>query len=127
MPLVTGSALSADTAELPAYQRPPPGMPLPPGIPPLPGMAKPRQIVWKMAGDKQIRPQDIHDDGAKTYILWGLDQDLPAVFALTANNQEQVVEGYMRGDVYVIDRVPPKLVFRIDNAKATAQRTVATK
>lgn len=78
--------------------------------------------AWKVTGDRNLRPLEIRDDGVKTYIQWAPDQALPAVFAIPASGGEEVVDGYMRDSVFVIDRVHPKLVFRIDNHTAIAKR-----
>lgn len=80
--------------------------------------------VWtyRLKGDKSVRPSAISDNGVRTTIAFAADQALPAVFALNASGDEEVVNGYMRGDYFVIDRVYPELVFRIDKAKANARR-----
>ena len=80
--------------------------------------------VWnyRLRGDRAVRPASIEDDGIRTRILFGPEQALPAVFAIGPTGDEQVVNGYMRGDVFVIDRVHRELVFRIDKKKATAKR-----
>jgi type IV secretion system protein VirB9 len=77
---------------------------------------------WKLKGDKSLEPTMIRDDGAKVSIQWSNSQAIPAVFALDAQGQEQMVNGYMRGDVFVIDRVFDHLVFRIDKAMSRADR-----
>ncbi len=79
---------------------------------------------YRLRGDDPVRPQIIRDDAAKTYITYGDGQPLPAVFALGATGEEEVVNGYMRGGNYVIDRVYSELVFRIDGDRATARRNV---
>ena len=53
-------------------------------------------------------------------------QSLPAVFAIGPTGDEEVVDGYMRDGLFVIDRVHEELVFRIDKAKATARRHART-
>ena len=78
--------------------------------------------AWKVTGARSLRPAVIRDDGVKTYIEWAPDQALPAVFAINASGGEEVVDGYMRDTVFVIDRVHSKLVFRIDSHTAVAKR-----
>jgi type IV secretion system protein VirB9 len=80
---------------------------------------------WKLKGDKALEPTMIRDDGTKVSIQWSVTQAIPAVFALDAQGQEQMVNGYMRGDVFVIDRVFDHLVFRIDKAMSRADRSEA--
>lgn len=79
---------------------------------------------WKLKGDKALEPTMIRDDGAKVSIQWSSAQAIPAVFALDDRGQEQMVNGYMRGDVFVIDRVFEHLVFRIDKAMVRADRSL---
>jgi type IV secretion system protein VirB9 len=80
---------------------------------------------YKIRGDRQVRPADIMDDGAKTWISFADGQPLPAIFAIGPSGKEQVVNGYMRGDQFVIDRVHEQLIFRIDKKKAQARRGAA--
>ncbi|MXO90888.1 TrbG/VirB9 family P-type conjugative transfer protein [Pontixanthobacter aquaemixtae] len=92
--------------------------------PALPVLAEPTGEVWhyRLKGDREVRPQTIEDDGVRTRITYGAEQALPAVFAIGPTGDEQVINGYMRGNVFVIDRVHRELVFRIDKKKATAKR-----
>ena len=77
---------------------------------------------YRLRGDRAVQPAAISDDGTKTYLIWGEKQAMPAVFAIGPSGEEEMVEGYMRGGVYTIDRVYAELVFRIDKEKARAQR-----
>ncbi len=77
---------------------------------------------YRLRGDRSVRPAAIADDGEKTVIEYAAGQALPAVFAIGPSGDEEVVDGYMRGDKFVIDRVHQELVFRIDKEKATARR-----
>ena len=77
---------------------------------------------YRLKGDRAVRPLAISDDGIKTRISYTQGQALPAVFAIGPTGEEEVVNGYMRDDVFVIDRVYETLVFRIDGDKASAQR-----
>ena len=47
---------------------------------------------------------------------------LPAIYAINDAGKETLVNGMMRDGRMVIDSVQQKLVFRIDNRKATAER-----
>jgi type IV secretion system protein VirB9 len=77
---------------------------------------------YKLSGAVELRPAKISDDGTHTYIVWAPDQALPAVFAVNATGTEEMVDGYMRKDVFTIDRIHQRLVFRIDKKFARAQR-----
>ncbi|QSB44336.1 TrbG/VirB9 family P-type conjugative transfer protein [Tsuneonella flava] len=94
---------------------------------PPPSLPEPRDAgaeLWhyRLKGDRQVRPQQVRDDGVRTTITYAPDQALPAVFAIGPSGQEEVVNGYMRDGVYIIDRVYDQLVFRIDREKAKAIR-----
>jgi type IV secretion system protein VirB9 len=78
--------------------------------------------AYRLSGTRSLRPARISDDGAKTYLEWGEDQALPAVFAINSVGEEEMVDGYMRGSVFTIDRVNRELVFRIGKKSAKAQR-----
>lgn len=77
---------------------------------------------YTIKGDRTVFPTVLGDDGAKTYLQWDADRDLPAVFGSDPKGHEVLADGYMRGDYYVIDRVYPRLVFRLDKAVAVATR-----
>lgn len=75
---------------------------------------------YKLSGAPALRPMAMNDDGARMYIRWSQDQLIPAVFAVNDVGGEEMVDGYMRGDVFVIDRVHRRLVFRFDKAAMKA-------
>lgn len=77
---------------------------------------------YRLGGDKSLRPSEISDDGKHTYIRWPRDRALPAVYAVSDTGQEMLVNGMMRDDIFIVDSVTQKLVFRIDKAVATATR-----
>ena len=81
--------------------------------------------LYRLRGDRSVRPAEISDDGNKTRIRFAPDQSLPAIFAIGPTGDEQLVNGHMRGDVFVIDRVWQELVFRIDKDRARAERNDA--
>jgi type IV secretory pathway VirB9-like protein len=85
--------------------------------------AVPRQPSYKLSGELSLRPARISDDGTHMYLEWTEDQALPAVFALNARGDEEMVDGYMRQGIFTIDRVHNRLVFRIDKKSARAERT----
>ena len=77
---------------------------------------------YRLKGDRSLLPEQIADDGAKTYIAWNEGQALPAVLGIGATGQEEVVPGYMRGGIFTIDRVYSELVFRVDRHQTIAVR-----
>jgi len=77
---------------------------------------------YKMHGSRALIPSGMHDDGTHTYIEWPPSSTLPAIYAINDAGKETLVNGMMRDGRMVIDSVQQKLVFRIDNRKATAER-----
>jgi type IV secretion system protein VirB9 len=77
---------------------------------------------YRLSGDRALRPSGISDDGLHTYIEWPRDRALPAVYGVDSAGRESLVNGMMRGEIFVIDAVMPRLVFRIDQQVARAVR-----
>jgi type IV secretion system protein VirB9 len=77
---------------------------------------------YRVSGARSLRPSRISDDGRHTYIEWPRDRSIPAVYAIDAQGREGLVNGMMREDIFVIDSVAQRLVFRIDQATARATR-----
>lgn len=125
--LRTGRDLMA--AYLVRFESRPPALaaaPMPAPMPPamMPSSPTDQTWTWRIKGDRAVQPAQITDDGVRTYITFTEGSALPAIFALGPTGEEQVVNGYMRGDRFVIDQVWSELVFRIDARKATARRQV---
>lgn len=87
--------------------------------------AQPVPGRYRLSGARTLRPAAISDDGVRTFIEWGDEQAIPAVFALDDRGQEVLVDGNMRDGRWVIDAVHPTLLFRLDRqvARANRQRT----
>ncbi len=81
---------------------------------------------YRLSGARALRPSRISDDGQHTYIEWPRDRTLPAVYALDESGRESLVNGMMREDLFVIDAVVRRLVFRIDRQVARATRVGET-
>jgi type IV secretion system protein VirB9 len=77
---------------------------------------------YRLSGARALRPSRIADDGIHTYIEWPHEASLPAVYALDAHGQESLVNGGMRDGLFVIDGISQRLVFRVDNVVARADR-----
>ena len=83
--------------------------------------------MYRLSGTRSMWPVRMHDDGTKTYIDWPHDVALPAVFILDDHGRERLANGNMRGDLYVIDSVHERLLFRIDRKTARARRYLPEK
>jgi type IV secretion system protein VirB9 len=87
--------------------------------------AEAEQIVegrYRVGGARSLRPSRISDDGRHTYIEWPRDRAIPAIYAVDARGRESLVNGMMRDDIFVVDSVAPRLLFRIDRHVARATR-----
>lgn len=77
---------------------------------------------YRLSGERTLRPSRISDDGQHTYIEFPRDAAIPAIYAVDERGNESLVNGMMRDDLFVIDAVVPRLVFRIDQHVAQATR-----
>jgi type IV secretion system protein VirB9 len=77
---------------------------------------------YRVSGARALQPSRIGDDGRHTYIEWPADRPIPAVYAVGPDGEESLVNGMMRDEVFVIDSVAQRLVFRIDRQTARAVR-----
>ena len=77
---------------------------------------------YKLSGTRALRPSAIDDDGVHTYLEWPPGETMPAVFAISADGRETLVNGMMRDHRYVIDSISNRLIFRLDAGTAYATR-----
>jgi type IV secretion system protein VirB9 len=77
---------------------------------------------YKVSGDRSLKPVTVSDDGLRTYIQWSPSQPMPAVFGVSSDGNEEMVDGFMRSGTFTIDRVFERLVFRLDKVKTSATR-----
>ncbi len=77
---------------------------------------------YRLSGERTLRPSRISDDGQHTYIEFPREAAIPAIYAVDERGNESLVNGMMRDDLFVIDSVVPRLVFRIDQHTAQATR-----
>lgn len=91
-------------------------------LPEAPPALSTARYSYRLKGDAALRPLRVSDDGERTMLEWAPDQPLPAIFAINQLGDEETLDSYMRGGVTIIDRVYPKLVFRIGKHRAEATR-----
>lgn len=83
---------------------------------------------YNVSGDRLLWPSSVTNDGEHTYVAWPKSAPIPAVYASDALGNDVLVNGMMdANDVYVIDGVPQKLTFRIDNSSARVVRVESRK
>jgi type IV secretion system protein VirB9 len=80
---------------------------------------------YRVSGSRRLWPTGMTNDGQHTFIAWPSSASIPAVYAVDAKGEDTMVNGMMgTDDVYVIDGVPDRLSFRIDDNVAYAVRVV---
>jgi type IV secretion system protein VirB9 len=78
---------------------------------------------YRISGDRLLRPASVSDDGQRTYVSWPKGAPIPAIYVPGTSGSEALANGMMGADdVYVIDGVPQRLTFRIDDNVARAER-----
>lgn len=77
---------------------------------------------YRVAGERALRPSRIEDDGVHTFLQWPQDAGLPAVYAIDPLGRETLVNGMVRGNLFVVDSISDVLVFRLDRKVARATR-----
>ena len=79
-------------------------------------------LGYRFRGNKGLFPLAMSDDGRRTTIRWGEQNVLPAIFAMADGRHEQLVNGRMIGNDYVIEGAAPRYKFRYGKVEATAIR-----
>lgn len=77
---------------------------------------------YRIGGNRSIRPSAVSDDGTHVYLSWAPDRAIPAIFQIGDNGEERLVNGAMRDEEFVVDGVTAKLIFKIDQKLAFAER-----
>jgi type IV secretion system protein VirB9 len=68
--------------------------------------------AYSVSGSPRNVPARIYDDGANTYLEWANGTATPAIFAVSSDGTEAVVNFIMRGNVMVVERVGPAFILR---------------
>lgn len=82
----------------------------------------PALTLYKISGARNLRPEQMSDNGSSTSIVWAPDAPLPAVYRDEGRGKMALVNGAMRDGVYVIEGVYRKLVFVLGKDRARAAR-----
>ncbi|MBV9695596.1 MAG: TrbG/VirB9 family P-type conjugative transfer protein [Gammaproteobacteria bacterium] len=85
----------------------------PPSSPESPSpVVRPQHTDYAYAGSPALRPTAAWDDGVRTWLRFGLHQELPAVFARNADGSESLVNWHMEAGVLVIHRIASAFTVR---------------
>lgn len=77
---------------------------------------------YRLSGSRLALPVAISDDGERTQLVFDAGATLPAIYARDAQGHETLVSMRRDQDIWVIDRVWPRYVFRLGTATAEAKR-----
>ena len=83
---------------------------------PLPVVANRAYLV---TGAAENTPSQVFDDGRMTYFAWAPDASAPAIFAVSADGQESLVNYGVRGGYTVVEQLAPRFVLRNGKQVAT--------
>ena len=83
--------------------------------------AKPAPRNWDysmqvLAGGDEIAPTLVFDDGRFTYFKFPANREVPSIFYLSPNAEEQRINFHMEGDIAVVQRMGRRFVLRLGEA-----------
>jgi type IV secretion system protein VirB9 len=88
--------------------------PPPPEAPP-----QERNRAYVVTGAASNRPARVFDDGRMTYFAWADQASAPAIFAVTSEGKESLVNYDVRGPYTVVQQLAPRFVLRNGKQVAT--------
>jgi type IV secretion system protein VirB9 len=78
--------------------------------------------AYKYSGDRSIFPRLMSDNGKFTTIYWDRGAEIPAIFVIDNAGNESAAEFRATGQGVVLEGVHARIVFRLGQEKAIAQR-----
>lgn len=76
-------------------------------------------FAWASAGDPQLLPERIYDNGDATFLAWPAGAPMPAILVKDQEGTEGPVNFAVRGDLIVLDSVPAQIILRSGEDVAT--------
>lgn len=74
---------------------------------------------WAAAGQAALLPERVYDDGDAVFLAWQPGRAIPAILTVNEDGEEGPVNYTVRGDVVVVDGVPPQILLRSGRDVAT--------
>jgi type IV secretion system protein VirB9 len=108
---VAPSRKAGSTPYVVRFIYPPPAV----AVPVEPAPDKPPEVVntdYVVAGSGETRPIRIFDDGHKVYFQWAPDVGIPAIFAVSTQNGEGLVNYVVQGPYVVVEQRAAQFVLR---------------
>jgi type IV secretion system protein VirB9 len=78
--------------------------------------------TFRFGGAKALFPNAMRADTERTTITWDEKAALPAVFSMTEDGEESIVNGRMVGRDFVVEGTARRYVFRLGEQRAVATR-----
>ncbi|MEZ5960021.1 MAG: TrbG/VirB9 family P-type conjugative transfer protein [Hyphomonadaceae bacterium] len=80
---------------------------------------------YETSGVQTLAPLRVFDDGRFTYFQLREGADVPAIFAIGRDGDEELVNSQMQGDAVVVDRIADGFILRNGSDVASVRRTGA--
>ena len=71
-----------------------------------------RNREYAFKGARALKPAEVSDDGQVTYFRWPPDAGAPAIFVITPDGEENLVNSAVRDGHTVVEQVAPAFVLR---------------
>lgn len=91
---------------------------VPPPEPEMVSTPAVRNTAYRLCGSKSLQPRAVSDDGEHTVFAFPPGEDLPAVYAIDAQGEEQLVNFHVTGSDLIAHRVASRWVLRRGRASA---------
>ena len=75
-------------------------------------------FAWASAGDTNLLPAQIYDNGEATFLVWPADRAMPAILVKDHQGNEGPANFATREDVIVLDLVPSEIILRSGELQA---------
>ena len=72
----------------------------------------PRNLAYAVQGEVALQPAEVSDNGRFTALRFPGGQPLPAIYAVSADGREQLVNADVRGEFVILHLVAPQLRLR---------------
>jgi type IV secretion system protein VirB9 len=76
-------------------------------------------FAWASAGNRALLPSRVFDNGEAVFLTWPPGSAIPAILVMNADGEEGPVNFTTRGDMVVVDGVPPQIILRSGRDIAT--------
>ncbi|WP_424196762.1 TrbG/VirB9 family P-type conjugative transfer protein (plasmid) [Ampullimonas aquatilis] len=80
---------------------------------------KPRNTKYSMQvleGGEEITPAMVFDDGTFTYFRFPANREIPSIYYISPNEEENRINFHMEGDLAVVERMGRRFVLRLGKA-----------